>query len=159
MGHLYFIIFPSLSGSHKYAVSPPNVPEPVQSEDPPVQPKSVDKSEAMFSMYLERSDEEDRKTTERWKRECDAILIFVSHSYQVCLRMSYRCYHRVDFFQPLSLPLLGFQFRTFGQIHKTPQSSILQASTTCSPILLAHCPRSSLRREIQLDFLHRNTRS
>jgi len=50
-----------------------------------VQPKSVDKSEDLFttSMYLERSDEEDRETTERWKRECDAILIFVSHSYQL----------------------------------------------------------------------------
>jgi hypothetical protein len=30
-------------------------------------------------MYLDRSDEDDRKTTERWKGECDAILIFVSH--------------------------------------------------------------------------------
>ncbi|KAH9976948.1 hypothetical protein BJV77DRAFT_1119692, partial [Russula vinacea] len=27
-------------------------------------------------MYLDRSDEDDRKTTERWKGECDAILIF-----------------------------------------------------------------------------------
>lgn len=30
-------------------------------------------------MYLDRSDEDDRKTTERWKGESDAILIFVSH--------------------------------------------------------------------------------
>jgi hypothetical protein len=30
-------------------------------------------------MYLDRSDEDDRRTTERWKGECDAILIFVSY--------------------------------------------------------------------------------
>ena len=44
-------------------------------------PKSVDKSEALFSMYLERSDEDVRKTTNGWKGECDAILVFVSQSY------------------------------------------------------------------------------
>jgi hypothetical protein len=48
-------------------------------EIPPALPKSVDKSEALFSMYLERSDEDDTKTTKRWKGESDAILIFVSH--------------------------------------------------------------------------------
>ena len=47
-------------------------------------PKSVDKSEALFTMYLDRSDEDDRKITERRKGECDAILIFVSRSYQPC---------------------------------------------------------------------------
>ncbi|KAH9986149.1 hypothetical protein BJV77DRAFT_951326, partial [Russula vinacea] len=39
-------------------------------------PSSVDKSEALFSMYLVRSDEDDKKITGRWKGECDAILIF-----------------------------------------------------------------------------------
>lgn len=48
-------------------------------EDLSTPSKSVDKSEAMFTMYLERSDEDDRKTTERWMKESDAILIFVSH--------------------------------------------------------------------------------
>ena len=85
VGYLYHIISPSSSWSHKHVVSPPNLPESGQSEGPYVQPKSVDKSEDLFttSMYLERSDEEDRETTERWKRECDVILIFVSHSYQL----------------------------------------------------------------------------
>ncbi len=50
-------------------------------------PKSVDKSEALFSMYLDRSDEDDRKTTERWKGESDAILIFVG--YQFFFRVEY----------------------------------------------------------------------
>ena len=46
--------------------------------------RDPDKSEALFSMYLERSDEDDRKTTERWKGECDAILIFVSYLSHPC---------------------------------------------------------------------------
>ena len=44
-------------------------------------PSSVDKSEALFAMYLDRADEDDKKITQRWKGECDAILIFVSRSY------------------------------------------------------------------------------
>jgi hypothetical protein len=57
----------------------PPPPATVQAENwaPSV---SVDGSEAMFSMYLERSDEDDTKTAERWKAESDAILIFVSNS-------------------------------------------------------------------------------
>ena len=52
-------------------------------------PKSVDKSEALFTMYLDRSDEDDRKTTEKWKGECDAILVFVSDSYKPYLRVPF----------------------------------------------------------------------
>ena len=59
--------------------NPPDPPSPEEHHgDPSKLPKSVDKSEALFTMYLDRSDEDDRKTTERWKGECDAILIFVS---------------------------------------------------------------------------------
>ena len=65
--------------SHKSVANPP---DPLSLEeqhgDPSKLSKSVDKSEALFTMYLDRSDEDDRKTTERWKGECDAILIFVS---------------------------------------------------------------------------------
>jgi hypothetical protein len=41
------------------------------------EPKAADKSDALFSLYLERADDDDNKVTERWKKECDAILIFV----------------------------------------------------------------------------------
>ena len=37
----------------------------------------VDKSEALYSMYLETADIEDREETERWKDECDVLLVFV----------------------------------------------------------------------------------
>jgi hypothetical protein len=40
-------------------------------------PGPVEKSEALFSMYLERADNDDNKVTERWKKECDSMLIFV----------------------------------------------------------------------------------
>jgi hypothetical protein len=52
---------------------PDNRPEETNGPDP----QSVDKSEALFSMYLERADDDDNKVTERWKKECDGVLIFV----------------------------------------------------------------------------------
>ena len=30
-------------------------------------------------MYLDRSDKDDKETTDRWKDECNIILVFVSH--------------------------------------------------------------------------------
>ena len=53
---------------------PDNWPEETNGPDA----QAVDKSEALFSMYLERADDDDNKVTERWKKECDSILIFVS---------------------------------------------------------------------------------
>jgi len=41
-------------------------------------PGNVDKSEALFSMYLERADADDQAETERWKNESDVLLVFVS---------------------------------------------------------------------------------
>ena len=41
------------------------------------EPQAADNSGALFSMYLERADDDDNRVTERWKKECDAILIFV----------------------------------------------------------------------------------
>lgn len=37
----------------------------------------VDKSEALYSMYLETAEIEDKEETERWKDECDVLLVFV----------------------------------------------------------------------------------
>jgi len=45
-------------------------------EDPLGLHKSVDRSEGSFSVYPERSYEDDIKITEQWKGESDAILIF-----------------------------------------------------------------------------------
>ena len=56
-----------------YVGYPPS-PNPLQ---PPERDELVDKSEALFTMYLERADDDDDKTTEKWKKECEVILIFV----------------------------------------------------------------------------------
>ena len=40
-------------------------------------PDYVDSSGLIFSMYLERADEEDKKMVENWKADADGILIFV----------------------------------------------------------------------------------
>lgn len=56
-----------------YVDYPPG-PNPLQ---PPERDELVDKSEALFTMYLERADDDDDKTTEKWKKECEVILIFV----------------------------------------------------------------------------------
>ena len=37
----------------------------------------IDGSGPIFSMYLERADEEDRKMAENWKADAEGILIFV----------------------------------------------------------------------------------
>lgn len=79
---------PSSNGSSE---EPSEVPSEDLSEDPLEEDGEPDKSEALFSMYLDRADEDDRKTTEKWKGESDAILIFVSHSYQFCLQVSFLC--------------------------------------------------------------------
>ena len=36
-----------------------------------------DKLEALSSMYLERAYIDDKEETERWKNECDVLLVFV----------------------------------------------------------------------------------
>ena len=72
----------SVCHHHKSAAYLPNLPSE-EHGDPSRPEKPVDKSEALFSMYLDRSDEDDKKTTEKWKGETDAILIFVRRSYQL----------------------------------------------------------------------------
>jgi len=84
----------------------------------PLQPPEMDelklvgKSEALFTMYLERADDDDNKITEKWKKECEVILIFVYHCHLLpnttsqppCL-----CFRRRPvFFQLLSRPFLQF---------------------------------------------------
>jgi hypothetical protein len=50
-------------------------------------PQPSDKSEALLSMYLERADDVDNNFTERWKKECGAMLTFVG-SLRVCFRIT-----------------------------------------------------------------------
>ena len=71
----------NVSSSHVYIAYPPaptNPPQPPGIDDTKLVDKLVDKSEALYGMYLERADKDDIKITEKWKNECDVMLIFVS---------------------------------------------------------------------------------
>jgi hypothetical protein len=105
-----------LTPSHKSVANPPDPLSPEEQHGEPSKlSKSVDKSEALFTMYLDRSGEDDRKTTQRWKGECDAILIFVSSilstlspSRTFMLMLAYR--------RVFSLPLLQLFFINIKQL-------------------------------------------
>ena len=108
------------SSSYKSPAYPPDLPEEQQHEDPSRQPKSVDNSEALFSMYLDKSDEDDRKATKVESR----VLIFVSRLSQlsfpvlptVTLVVTLVC--RLIVSQP-HLLFFPFLFRVFSWVHRT----------------------------------------
>ena len=45
---------------------------------PPLESNFGDSSEPLFSMYTKVAEEEDKKMVERWQKDADGILIFVS---------------------------------------------------------------------------------
>ena len=123
-------------------------------------PSSVDKSEALFTMYLDRADEDDKKITERWKGECDAILIFVSHSYHPS-STTFELTHayRLVFSRRLLRLFLPFPSRAFSRVHRIPRHSISKIFIIYSPIPLAPSPSSFPSRLIHLNFPHQNPQS
>jgi hypothetical protein len=54
-----------------------NPPLPPSSGEPQAESNYTDGSGALFSMYLDRAEEEDKKAAERWKGDADGILVFV----------------------------------------------------------------------------------
>jgi hypothetical protein len=54
-----------------------NPPLPTSSGEPQAESNYTDGSGALFSMYLDRAEEEDKKAAERWKGDADGILVFV----------------------------------------------------------------------------------
>ena len=55
----------------------PNQPAPNQPSRP-LQGESSDSSGPFFSIYSKAAEEEDNKMVERWQKDADGILIFVS---------------------------------------------------------------------------------
>ena len=45
---------------------------------PEVESHFYDSSEPLFSMYLEKAEQEDQKMAESWKGDADEMLVFVS---------------------------------------------------------------------------------
>ncbi|KAI0265911.1 hypothetical protein BC834DRAFT_824337, partial [Gloeopeniophorella convolvens] len=60
-------------GDHRY---PPSGPKLEQARYAQTDQSFSDGSGALFSMYLERAEEEDKKITESWKGDADGILVF-----------------------------------------------------------------------------------
>jgi hypothetical protein len=58
---------------------------------------SSDGSGLLFSMYLERAEEEDRKRAESWKGDADGMLVFVGRPRRLHLQCGYNI-ENVDWF-------------------------------------------------------------
>jgi hypothetical protein len=77
--------------------------------DQPLQRESNfgDSSGPLFSIYSKAAEDEDNKMAERWQKDADGILIFVSP----CVRHSYCLVHKLEYYRPVyfllpSLPSL-----------------------------------------------------
>jgi hypothetical protein len=64
----------------------------------------VDSSGALFSLYQDVTEEDDRQRAERWQKDADGILVFVrtSVSFSTPLHASNQCYRLVCCLSPLS---------------------------------------------------------
>jgi hypothetical protein len=76
-------------------------------------PSSGDSSGLLFSIYSKAAEEEDTKMVERWQKDADGILIFVSP----WLTSSYYFVHKLEYYRlvcslPQSLRYLLLPFRT-----------------------------------------------
>ena len=61
--------------------------DPVTASNQPLQGESNfgDSSGPLFSIYSKAADDEDSKMVERWQKDADGILIFVSHPVDIRL--------------------------------------------------------------------------
>ncbi|KAH9056366.1 hypothetical protein EDB87DRAFT_1687585 [Lactarius vividus] len=64
------------TGSHDIFYDFENVPLPASSGESQAESSYTDGSGALFTMYLDRAEEEDRRVAERWKGDADGILVF-----------------------------------------------------------------------------------
>ena len=55
-----------------------SIPRSIPDEPPQVESNFGDSSEPIFSMYTKAAVEEDNKMVERWQKDADGIIIFVS---------------------------------------------------------------------------------
>jgi hypothetical protein len=87
----------------------------------------TDPSGPLFSMYLDRAEEKDKKMTDRWKADADGILIFVSSHISCLFSRQLRIYRPVCF-QLWLRRLLESPSRTSSRIPRIPPHFILQIS-------------------------------
>ena len=95
-----------------------------------------DSSGPLFSLYSKIAEEEDNKMTDRWQKDADGILIFVSGLVAIFIPTYV---HKLGHYRPVyfllpSLHYLRCLSWISGQIHKIPPLSISGKSTRFSPI-------------------------
>ena len=109
-----------------------------------------DASGALFSIYLQTADEEDKKMTESWKGDADGILVFVCRENSFpFLAFSRLSSYRLGYFPLQSLDSSDYLIRTFDKTLKTLQPFILRIYTkslppAAQPTLFFLFPRTSL---------------
>ncbi|KAI0249939.1 hypothetical protein BJV78DRAFT_623398 [Lactifluus subvellereus] len=64
------------AGSHDLFDDVEDITFPASSGEPQTESNYTDGSGALFSMYLDRAEEEDKEAAERWKGDADGILVF-----------------------------------------------------------------------------------
>jgi hypothetical protein len=81
-----------------------NVPRSEQRQQSQGQPTLSDGADPIFNMYVKMSQEEDNKMADRWQKDADGILIFVSSSsYLHALESSDKREHRRPVYSLLQL--------------------------------------------------------
>jgi hypothetical protein len=73
--HWQLKVFPK--GTQDFFYDVESSPLPAPSGESQAESNYTDGSGALFSMYLNRAEEEDNKAAERWKGDADGILVFV----------------------------------------------------------------------------------
>lgn len=68
----------SLSSSARIVSDPTDLPQPIRNQPLGGESGIDDSSGPLFSMYSKMAEEEDNKMVERWQRDADGILVFVS---------------------------------------------------------------------------------
>jgi hypothetical protein len=69
--------FPLQKATQDFFYDVEDPPLPASSGESQAESSYTDGSGALFSMYLNRAEEEDKKAAERWKGDADGILVFV----------------------------------------------------------------------------------
>lgn len=95
----------------------------------------TDGSEGLFSIYLDRTEDEDEKMAERWKADADGILVFVSD----LSLFSFSFLSLLEYNMPIDRAVLRRGCHVYWRVHPGPSAQL----TGCVGILSReHLPTS-----------------
>jgi hypothetical protein len=148
----YISLFWALSSliSPLYVVDDWERPQPGANQPHLGESDLQDSSSPLFSIYFGITKEEDNTTIERWQKDADGILIFVSPSFAIpSMHHDTECYRRA-YSLPRLQPFLRSRSWTSSQVLRT--HSILATSNSSSQIriYLARPSHPSLRHSLRL---------